>query len=443
MDRPLLPVVAIVGRPNVGKSTLFNKLVGRRKAIVQDVPGLTRDRNDAVCTYRLHQFMLVDTAGFLPAASREKNAREAMAEEVRRQTRMAIAQSDVILFMTDARSGITPLDQEVHTLLRKSGKPVYCVVNKTEGKGRQGLLEFHDLGVPVLYPISSEHNEGLSDLLDALLHHFVPRFDETAPPKAPRIVVMGRPNVGKSTLTNRLLREERMVTSDIPGTTRDAIEVPIQHGEKDYLLVDTAGIRRRGKVEYGPEQYSVARAREALKESDLALLLIDAEEGVTEQDTKIAGMILQEGRGVILLVNKSDRLEVGGRARLADQIGVWFPFLHDPPIEYVSALEGIGIETIFAQIDAVYTGLTTRVTTGDLNRFFEKTMQAHPPPLHRGRPLRLYYITQAAISPPTFILFANAPKGVPDHYLRYIENQLRSTFGFTGAPLRLRLRQRK
>lgn len=439
----VLPVIAIVGRPNVGKSTLFNKLVGRRKAIVQDTPGLTRDRNDALCTYRLRQFTLMDTAGFLPPASREKNAGETLAAQVRWQSQIAIEQSDVILFMTDARSGILPLDQEIHAILRKSGKPVYCVVNKTEGGGRQWLSEFYALGVPSLYPISSEHNEGLSDLLDALYPHFAPIPDEAPPKKWPRISVMGRPNVGKSTLINTLLRENRMVTSDIPGTTRDAIEVPLRYGEKDYTLVDTAGIRRRGKVEYGPEQYSVARAREALKETDLALLLIDGQEGATEQDTKIAGMILQEGKGIVLLINKSDQLDAAGRARLADQMTVWFPFLYDPPIEYVSALQGMGIEAIFARIDAVYEGLNTRVSTGDLNRFFEKVTQAHPPPLYRGRPIRLYYITQAAVSPPTFVLFANAPVGVPDHYLRYLENQLRSTFGFTGAPLRMRLRQRQ
>ncbi len=443
MKQSMLPIISIIGRPNVGKSTLFNKLLGRRKAIVQNTPGLTRDRHDAVCTYRLRQFKLMDTAGFVPPETREDNAQAQLAAAVRGQSQIAIAQSDILLFMADARAGLLPLDREIYALLRKSGKPVYCVINKTEGAGIQGLSDFYALGVPILYPIASEHNTGISDLMDALYPHLSPPSDATLPPKQPRIAVMGRPNVGKSTLMNRLLQEDRMVISDIPGTTRDAIEASIQHGEQSYTLVDTAGIRRRGKVASGPEQYSVGRAREALQNADLALLLIEGLEGVTEQDTKIAGMIAQEGRGIVLLVNKSDQLDAAGRARLLDQIHTRFPFMHDPPIVYISALYGTGVETIFARIDAVYAGLNTRIETGYLNRFFEKVTQAHPPPLHRGRPVRLYYITQAAVSPPVFVLFANAPDGVPEHYLRYIENQLRSTFGFVGVPLQIRLRQRR
>lgn len=432
------PVISIVGRPNVGKSTLFNKLIGKRKAIVQNEPGVTRDRNEAVGRYRDRQFTLIDTGGL----SFQTN--DTLAEQVRLQSERAIAQSDFILFLTDAREGLTPVDQEVHGLLRKSGKPVYYVVNKTEGKGIEGLNEFYRLGVSPLFPISSEHNQGLSDLLDALYPHMAPAEEETVL-DVPKVVVLGRPNVGKSTLINAILKENRLVTSDIPGTTRDTIDTWVTYEDKKYLFVDTAGIRKRGKVDYGVEQYSVSRAKSALEKADLALLLLDGVEGATEQDTKIAGMIIEAGRGVVLLVNKTDLLEKeeGARDRIQNQLTVRFPFIHDLQLEYISAREGKGLHRVFTKIDAVYQGIQTRVTTGDLNRFFEKVMESHPPPIYKGRPIRLYYITQAALRPPTFILFASAPAGVPDHYLGYIENQLRKSFGFTGAPIRIKLRQRK
>ncbi|HZR46492.1 MAG TPA: ribosome biogenesis GTPase Der [Candidatus Manganitrophaceae bacterium] len=429
------PVVSIVGRPNVGKSTLFNKLVGKRKAIVQDEPGITRDRNEALCRYRDRQFTLIDTGGLL------LHSKEPLAEQVRKQSEIAIEQSDYILFLMDAREGITPVDREVHDLLRKSGKPIYYVINKTEGKGAEGLNEFYELGVSPLYPISSEHNRGLSDLLDALYPHLAPEEEEEQV-TAPRVVVLGRPNVGKSTLINAILKEERLVTSDIPGTTRDTIDTWVTYGDKRYLFIDTAGIRKRGKIGYGVEQYSVSRAKTALEKSDIALLVLDGEEGITEQDTKIAGMIIDEGRGAILLVNKSDRLKEG-KERIQTQLSVRFPFIHDPQLAFISALEETGLERVFEKIDSVYKGMHTRITTGDLNRFFEKVSESHPPPIYKGRPIRLYYITQAGVRPPTFILFANAPAGVPEHYLRYIENQLRAAFDFTGAPIRLIVRQRK
>ena len=429
------PVISIVGRPNVGKSTLFNKLVGKRKAIVQDEPGITRDRNEAVCHYRDRQFTLIDTGGLL------LHSKEPLAEQVRKQSEIAIEQSDHILFLMDAREGITPVDQEVHDLLRKSGKPIYYVINKTEGKGAQGVSEFYELGVSPLYPISSEHNQGLSELLDALYPHLAPAEEEKKV-EAPRIVVLGRPNVGKSTLINAILKENRLVTSDIPGTTRDTIDTWVTYEDKRYLFIDTAGIRKRGKVSYGVEQYSVSRAKTALEKSDIALIVLDGEEGITEQDTKIAGMTIEGGRGAILLVNKSDLLKEG-KARIQDQLSVRFPFIHDPQLAFISALQGEGLDRVFERIDAVYKGLNTRVTTGDLNRFFEKVTESHPPSIYKGRQIRLYYITQAAVRPPTFILFANAPAGVPEHYLRYIENQLRAAFDFTGAPIRMILRQRK
>ncbi|WP_168057636.1 ribosome biogenesis GTPase Der [Candidatus Manganitrophus noduliformans] len=432
------PIIAVIGRPNVGKSTLFNKLVGRRKAIVQDMPGVTRDRNEALGHYRDRQFTLIDTGGLVP------ESKEEMETQVRRQSEIAIEQADALLFVMSARDGVTPIDRSIHDLLRKSGKPVYYVINKAEGKGIQRFNEFYELGVDPLYAISAEHNEGLSDLLDALYPRMAPEEEEKKI-EAPKVVVLGRPNVGKSTLINTLLREERLVTSDVPGTTRDTIDSWVTYHDKRYLFIDTAGIRRRGKIEHGVEQFSIARAKEALERSDVALLLIDGVEGITEQDSKIAGLIIEKGRGSVVLINKWDlaKKEERAKERLLNQIALRFRFLTDLQYATISAREGEGIGQIFQLIDTVYGGYTQRVSTGDLNRFFEKMMESHPPPFYKGKRLKLYYITQAGVRPPTFVLFANAPKGVPDHYLGYIENQLRETFGFTGTPIRIRLRQRR
>jgi GTP-binding protein len=432
------PVVAIIGRPNVGKSTLFNKLVGKRKAIVQDMPGVTRDRNEALGHYRDRQFTLIDTGGLLP------ESKEEMATQVRRQSEIAIEQADYLLFIMSAREGVTPIDRSIHDLLRKSGKPVYYVVNKAEGRGVERLNEFYELGVAPLYPISAEHNEGLSDLLDALYPHMAPEEDQKEI-EAPKVVVLGRPNVGKSTLINTLLREERLVTSDVPGTTRDTIDSWVTYRDKRYLFIDTAGIRRRGRIESGVEQYSIARAKEALERAEIALLLIDGVEGITEQDSKIAGLIIEKGKGSIVLINKWDLAKKDEKAkeRLLNQIALRFRFITDLQYAFISAREREGIGQIFPLIDTVYQGYVQRVSTGDLNRFFERITESHPPPVYKGKRVKLYYITQAGVCPPTFVLFANAPKGVPDHYLRYIENQLRETFGFTGTPIRIRLRQRR
>ncbi|MFQ5949122.1 MAG: ribosome biogenesis GTPase Der [Nitrospiria bacterium] len=438
LDRPVIisPVISIVGRPNVGKSTLFNKLVGKRQAIVQDLPGITRDRNEALCQYRDRQFTLVDTGGLLPSP------KETLTEQVSRQSKTAIKESDRVIFLLDAREGVTPVDQALHDLLRKSGKPIIYVINKTEGKGEKGIPEFHQLGITPLYPISAEHNQGLSDLLDALYPHLAP-FEAEPVAEGPKVVVLGRPNVGKSTLINALLKEDRLVTSNLPGTTRDTIDTRVTYQKKKYLFIDTAGIRKRGKVGHGVELFSVSRAKTALQRSDIALLLLDGVEGITEQDTKIAGMIIEAGRGLILLINKSDLLGDEERDRIKQQIQFRFPFIHDLQTATISALEGKGFPHIFQKIDAVYRGFTTRVTTGDLNRFFEKITESHPPPLHKGRAIRLYYITQAAVRPPTFVLFSNAPSGVPAPYLRYIENRLRGAFPFHGAPIRMKLRRKR
>ncbi len=433
-------IISIVGRPNVGKSTLFNKLVGRRQAIIQDQPGITRDRNEGRGRYQDRTFTVIDTGGLFPPGI-EGEAGESLSKSVAYQTDVAIAQSDVIFFMMDAREGILPLDEAVHRILCKSGKPIYYVVNKAEGHGIDRLAEFYRLGVSPLYPISSEHSEGISDLLDLLYPQMAP-FSEEKESEIPKIAVLGRPNAGKSTLINTLLKEERLVTSAIPGTTRDTIDTQVISRKKTYLFIDTAGIRRRGKISDGVEFYSITRVKEALSRAHIALLMIDGAEGVTEQDTKIAGMITEAGKGLILLVNKSDLLDEENRAKLLDQLAVRFPFIHDPQMEFISALKKEGMGRVFRRIDLIYEGMHTRVSTGDLNRFFAKVVEDHSPPIYKGRPIRLRYITQASVCPPTFVLFASSPKGIPDHYLRYIENQLRKNFNFTGAPIRIRLRAR-
>ncbi len=442
------PIIAIVGRPNVGKSTLFNKLVGKRKAIVQDLPGVTRDRNEARCVYRDRQYMLIDTGGLLPeSAGRSKvitHEKEEMTGLVRRQAEVAIKQADILLFVMNSREGVTPVDQSIHDLLRRSGKPVYYVINKTEGKGSERLNEFYELGISSLHPVSAEHNEGLSDLLDALYPHMSPE-EEVPETKAPKVVVVGRPNVGKSTLINTLLHEERLVTSEVPGTTRDTIDSWVAYGDKRYLFIDTAGIRRRGRIERGVERFSIARMVDALERADIALLLVDGVEGITEQDAKIAGLVIEKGRGLVVLINKWDLAgkEERAKGRILNQIAVRLHFMPEMQYTYISGVKGEGIAEVFRLIDAVYEGYTRRVATGDLNRFFERMTEAHPPPVYKGRRIRLYYITQAGTRPPTFVLFANAPAGVPESYVGYIENRLRETFGFLGVPIRIKLRQRK
>ncbi|MBN4054421.1 ribosome biogenesis GTPase Der [Nitrospira defluvii] len=432
------PVITIVGRPNVGKSTLFNKLCGKRKAIVQDLPGVTRDRNESLCHYRDRQFTLVDTGGLLP------NSGVSLTDQVHRQSEYAIDQSDIVLFLLDAREGVTPVDQAVQKILRESGKPIYHIINKAEGKGMRRVEEFYELGAETLYPISSEHNMGLSDMLDALYPHLAP-LEEAQAEEGPKVVLMGRPNAGKSTLINTILKEDRLLTSDMPGTTRDTIDTHVTRKNKEYLFIDTAGIRKRGKVEWGVEQYSVSRAKSALKRANVALLLVDSVEGITEQDTKIAGMIIDAGRGLILLVNKSDLLsaEEDGRERVERQLQFRFPFVNDLQVLYISAIKGKGLTRLFQKIDTVFEGYTQRVTTGDLNRLFEKVIQKHPPPNHKGKTIRIYYITQASVAPPTFVLFCNIAKGLTENYIRYVQNQLCDAFGFRGVPIRMKVRARR
>jgi len=432
------PVIAIIGRPNVGKSTLFNKLTGMRKAIVQDLPGVTRDRNEGFCTYRDRQFTLIDTGGLLSDTS------ASFSEAIHRQSELAIDEADIVLFMMDAREGVTAEDHAVQTLLRKSGKLTYTIINKTEGKGAALVDEFYELGADRLFAISSEHNIGLSDLLDELYPHLAP-LDVESTETVPKVVLIGRPNAGKSTLINTILKEERLLTSDIAGTTRDTIDTPVKRNNKDYIFIDTAGIRRRGKIEWGVEQYSISRAKGALKRSNVALLLLDSSEGITEQDTKIAGMVIEQGKGLILIVNKSDLFagDEERREQIERQFSFRFSFVHDLPKIYVSALTGKGMTRLFKKIDEVFDAYTKRVPTGELNRFFERVVQKHPPASYKGKAINLFYITQVGTAPPSFVIFCNISAGVTDQYLRFVQNQLQETFAFRGVPVRVKVRARK
>lgn len=437
-----LPLVAIIGRPNVGKSTLFNKILGTKTAIVDDVPGVTRDRNYADATYRERKFRLVDTGGLDPSAS------DGMPALIRRQSELAVAEADILILLLDGRSGLTPSDHDVVGLLRGVTKPVFVAVNKIDTpKADPLIVDFYQLGRDELYPVSAEHGIGVAELLDAI-YPLLPATDEAAELlQLPRIAVVGRPNVGKSTLVNALLREERVVVSDIPGTTRDPIDSLVTHEGKRYLFTDTAGIRRRGKIDRGIEGYSVMRSLRAIGRSDLAVLVLDGSEGVTEQDTKIAGAILKQGRACILWINKWDLRMGDAEARKEYELALHrrFPFLTWAPVLYGSALKPESAGKVFAQIDDVHAMFTKRIATGALNTWLQNILSVHPLPVRKGKPSKVTksaFITQVTTKPPAFALFVGHPQDITPAYLRYLENQLRDSYGFTGTPLRLLVRKK-
>ena len=437
-----IPLVALIGRPNVGKSTLFNKILGAKTAIVDDVPGVTRDRNYADATYRDRKFRLVDTGGLDPSAS------EGMPALIRRQSELAIAEADILILLLDGRSGLTPPDQDVVRLLRGVAKPVFVAVNKIDTPKAEPLLaDFYQLGTDELYPVSAEHGIGVAELLDGI-YPLLPAADDTGDVlEPPRIAVVGRPNAGKSTLVNALLGEERLVVSDIPGTTRDPIDSLVMHEGKRYLFTDTAGIRRRGKIDRGIEGYSVMRSLRAIGRSDLAVLVLDGTEGVTEQDTKIAGAILKQGRACLLWVNKWD-LRMGdpvARKNAELELQRRMPFLTWAPVLYGSALKPDSASKLFARIDDVYSMFIKRVPTGALNVWLQNILSAHPLPVRKGKPSKTTksaFITQVTTKPPAFALFVGHPQDITPAYLRYLENQLRESYGFAGTPLRLLVRKK-
>ena len=436
----MMPLVAIVGRPNVGKSTLFNRLVGRRKAIVDDVPGVTRDRNYETVTRFEEPFILIDTGGFEPASQ------DRLLQQMREQSQLAIEEADVIIFLMDGRAGLTPSDVEVVELLRRVPKPVFYVVNKVDGeKLENDAADFYTLGVDALHTISAEHNRGVNDLMDEVVAT-LPRMKSASDDEGvTKIAVVGRPNVGKSSLVNRLLGFERVVANPTPGTTRDSVDTRFTCNKKHYLLIDTAGIRRKGKTTQKLEKYSVVDSLRSIERADVVLIVLDAAEGVTEQDARIAGYAFEAGRACIFVVNKWDALAKDNATlgKFVDKIRTEFKYLPFAPIVFVSALTGQRINRIMEEVDTVMAEYSKRVTTADLNRVFSEAVETHHAPLSEGRRVKFYYATQVGTKPPTFVIFTNQPEGVHFSYERYLINKLREGFGFIGSPIRLIFRGRE
>ncbi len=433
------PIVAIVGRPNVGKSTLFNRLLGRRKAIVDDMPGVTRDRNYAQVDRFDAPFTLIDTGGFEPASE------ERLLQQMREQSRLAMEEADVILFVMDAREGLTAADEDVAEMLRRVEKPVFFLLNKVEGEKQENDLgEFFALGIERYYPISAEHNRGVGDLMDDVIAAFPHRGGEDAAEDVTRIAVVGRPNVGKSSLVNRLLGFERVVANPVPGTTRDSVDSNFTCNKKRYLLIDTAGIRRKARISLKIETYSAVDALRSIDRADVVLVVIDAEQGLTEQDSRIAGYAAEAGRGCVIVVNKWDALHKDNATvgRFVDQIRTQLKHLSYAPILFVSALSGQRTGKIMTTVDEVMAQYTRRVSTSDLNRAFKEAVAAHHHPLYQGRRVKFYYTTQVGTKPPTFAIFTNCPDGIEESYERFLANSLRESFGFSGTPLRFLFRGR-
>jgi len=449
------PIVALVGRPNVGKSTLFNRLVGRRQAIVEDLPGTTRDRLYGDTEWAGVLFTVVDTGGLDIAASQPGRPREARpaplavasadyVEEVRAQVEVAIAEADVIVFLVDARDGVTAADEDVAQLLRQTGKPVLLVANKADNDAlRAAAVDFYALGLGEPLAISALHGTGTGDLLDRVVSSF-PVSEPEPMLEAVRIAIVGRPNVGKSSLLNALLGQERAIVSPIPGTTRDAIDTLLEWEGEPVMLIDTAGIRRRGKIQRGIEQYSVLRALRAIQRADVVLLLIDATTGVTLQDAHIAGYILEETKSVVVVVNKWDLVEKDTHtmAAMTQEVRRALRFMDYVPVLFISALTRQRVHKVIPTALRVRAERLVRIPTGELNRLVQEAVMRHAPPSKRGRRLRFYYATQAQVDPPTFIFFVNDPHLVHFTYERYLENRLREHYPFEGTPLRLIFRKR-
>ena len=435
------PVVAIVGRPNVGKSTLFNVLAGERISIVQDTPGVTRDRIYAEVTWLDKAFTLIDTGGIEP------DSKDIILSQMREQAEIAIDTADVIIFITDVRQGLQDSDAKVADMLRRSQKPVVLVVNKVDNfdKFMPDVYEFYNLGIGDPVPVSAASRLGIGDMLDVVVEHFPKDRAQEIEDERPRIAIVGKPNVGKSSMINRMLGEQRVIVSDIAGTTRDAIDTNVKYDGKDYVFIDTAGLRRKNKIKEEIERYSIIRAVTAVERADVVIVVIDATEGVTEQDAKIAGIAHERGKGIIIAVNKWDAIEKNDKTvkEHTDRIRQILSFMPYAEILFVSAKTGQRMHKIFDMIDMVIENNSMRVATGVLNEIMTEAVAMQQPPSDKGKRLKLYYITQVAVKPPTFVIFVNDKQLMHFSYTRYIENRIRDAFGFRGTSLKFIIRERK
>ena len=435
------PVVAVVGRPNVGKSTLFNVLAGEKISIVKDTPGVTRDRIYADVSWLDREFTLIDTGGIEP------ESKDIILSQMREQAQIAIDTADVIIFLTDVRQGLQDADAKVADMLRRSGKPIVLVVNKGDNvdKLMPDVYELYNHGIGEPVPISASSRLGLGDMLDALIAHFPEHAGEEEEDERPRVAIVGKPNVGKSSIINKLLGEQRVIVSDIAGTTRDAIDTEVVHDGKEYVFIDTAGLRRKNKIKEELERYSIIRTVTAVERADVVLVVIDATEGVTEQDAKIAGIAHERGKGIIIVVNKWDAIEKNDKTmrEYENKVRQVLSFMPYAEIMYVSAKSGQRLPKLFEKIDMVIQNQNLRVATGVLNEIMMEAVAMQQPPSDKGKRLKLFYITQVAVKPPTFVIFVNDKELMHFSYTRYLENKIREAFGFKGTSLKFFIRQRK
>lgn len=435
------PIVAIVGRPNVGKSTLFNVLAGERIAIVQDVPGVTRDRIYADVTWLDKQFTMIDTGGIEPESD------DLLLTYMRQQAQIAIDTADVIMFVVDVRQGLVDDDHKVADMLRRSNKPVVLVVNKVDNfdKFMPDVYEFYNLGIGDPMPVSAASKLGLGDMLDEVIKHFRPEDMQEEEDERPRVAIVGKPNVGKSSIINKLLGEDRVIVSDIAGTTRDAIDTTVTYNDKEYIFIDTAGLRRKNKIKEDIEKFSIVRTVSAVERADVVVLVIDAQEGVTEQDAKIAGIAHERGKGMIIAVNKWDAIEKNDKTiyQYTNKIKEILSFMPYAEMIFISALTGQRMPKLFELIEQVIQNQNLRIATGVLNEIMAEAVALQQPPSDKGKRLKLYYITQVSVKPPTFVIFVNDKSLMHFSYTRYIENKIREAFGFKGTSLKFIIRERK
>ncbi len=435
------PVVAVVGRPNVGKSTLFNSLAGERISIVKDTPGVTRDRIYADISWLDKDFTLIDTGGIEP------DSNDIILSQMREQAQIAIDTADVIMFMTDVRQGLVDSDSKVCDMLRRSNKPIVLVVNKVDDfdKFMPDVYEFYNLGIGEPYPISASSRLGLGDMLDEVIAHFPNQEESHEDEEIPKIAIVGKPNVGKSSLVNKLCGKDRVIVSDIAGTTRDAVDTKVKFDGKEYIFIDTAGIRRKSKIKEELERYSIIRAVTAVEKADVVIIMIDATEGVTEQDAKIAGIAHERGKGIIIAVNKWDAIEKNNKTvnEFSNKIRSVLSFMPYASIIYISALTGQRLPKIYDMIDVVIANNAMRVATGALNEIVIEAVAMQQPPSDKGKRLKIFYVTQVSVKPPTFVIFVNDKNLMHFSYVRYLENRIRDAFGFEGTSLKFIIRERK